>query len=123
MEKNTPGYKQRLLTDKILVQLYAGLYYENQGKKIIATQLIQEQAVHNLMDLVGEIEKNTRIDSDLSAGNTRIESRFQKSEMELANFIQGYARNYESARAILSFLEKHFVLNRQLAQAVCSLGI
>ena len=123
MEQDTPIHTQRWLTDKILVQLYAGLYYEKQGKKILAAQLIQGQAVNNLLDLIGEIEKDGWADTDSQNVKKRFESRIQKSETELANFIQGYARNYESARAILSFLEKHFVINRELAQAICSLGI
>jgi len=121
--QDTPVLTQKWLMDKILVQLYAGLYYDRQGKKILAAQLIQEQAVINLLDLIKEIEKDTFDYTDSHIKKKRFDQKFQKSEMELANFIQGYSKNYESARAILSFLEKHFIINRELAQAICALGI
>jgi hypothetical protein len=39
-------------------------------------------------------------------------------ELALADFMQGYERNRQSARAILEFLEEHFEINQAMRKVI-----
>jgi hypothetical protein len=52
----------------------------------------------------------------------RFEARFPGIAAALPDFIQGYERSRESARAILNFLEQHFEINAAMKQAILDLS-
>lgn len=106
------------LIGEALTNLYVGLCRYHRGEKLSAQRLVQHYAVDRLLELAAFVEKEKPLPRDVFANERRFEKRFPALAEELPQFIQGYERTRESARAILLWLEDRFEINRSMAQAV-----
>jgi lincosamide nucleotidyltransferase len=101
-----------------LTSLYVGVSRFQRGEKLSAMRLIQCYAVDRVLELFEKIEPPVSAFQDVFALERRYEQRHPAIAEALPTFAQGYHRSIESAQAILKFLEKHFEVNRYLAQAI-----
>jgi hypothetical protein len=109
------------LLGEALTNLYVGLGRLRRGEVLSATRFIQGYAVDRVVDLTAHLEAPQPVDADAFSGERRFERRFPQTAVHLPRFVQGYARNVESARAILDFLGRHFEVNPQLREAILRL--
>ena len=110
------------LLGEALTNLYVGLSRHRRGEQLSATRFIQGYAVDRLVELATRVEPERPVRRDPFVGERRFEQRFQAMALELPHFMQGYARNVESARAILAFLVRHFDVNPAMRQAILALA-
>ncbi len=101
-----------------MTNLYVGLCRFQRGEKLAAARFIQGYAVDRVLDLAALVEEAQSAFHDPFAQERRFEQRFPETAVYLPQFIQGYAKSPESARAILHFLDDHFELNPALKQAI-----
>jgi hypothetical protein len=101
-----------------LTNLYVGLLRDRRGEKLSAARFIQGYAVDRLMTLAEVIEPAQPGPRDPFAQERRFEQRHPALAREAAAWMQGYARNRESALAILAFLEKHFSVDAAMGKAI-----
>ncbi|MBI5670018.1 MAG: hypothetical protein HZC41_18645 [Chloroflexi bacterium] len=104
-----------------LTNLYVGLSRYRRGEKLSAARFIQGFAVDRIVELSAMIEAEHRAHRDVFAPDRRYEQRFPGISAHLPEFIQGYERSIESARAILAFLDEHFDVNPAMKQAILEL--
>ena len=108
--------KERLLGEA-LTNLYVGLGRERRGERLSALRFIQGYAVDRLVELVAMDREAITGARDPYAPERRFETRYPAEAERLADWCQGYARNAESARAILDYLAAHFELNETMLAA------
>lgn len=106
------------LLGEALTNLYAGLSRNGRGERLSAMRCIQVYAVDRLLELSARLETEASAARDIFAFERRYEQRYPNSAPALPVFIQGYARNVESALAILAFLEKHFEVDPAMKRAI-----
>lgn len=106
------------LLGEAMTNLYIGLCREKRGEKLSAARFIQVYAVDRLLELAETILPASNARRDPFGNERRFEQRFPGLAPELEKWMQGYAGNRDSARAILAFLEKHFEPNRAMAEAI-----
>lgn len=106
------------LLGEALTNLYVGLCRYQRGEKLSAQRFIQGYAVDRVIELAGMLAAPSVLPADAFVGERRFESRFPQVARRLPEFIQGYERSPESARAILAFLEGHFEVNLSLKNAI-----
>lgn len=106
------------LVGEALTNLYVGMGRDRRGEKLSAMRFIQGYAVDRLLELADSIEPGRDVTRDMFANERRFEARHPALTPDLPQWTQGYARNRESALAILSFLERHFDVNRAMAEAI-----
>ena len=106
------------LLGEVLTNLYVGLGREQRGERLAAMRLIQVHAVDRLLDLAAWVEDSQPALRDVFANERRFEQRYPTVAGALASWMQGYARNRESALSILAFLEQHFAVNPAMAAAI-----
>jgi lincosamide nucleotidyltransferase B/F len=106
------------LVGEALTNLYVGLCRYRRGEKLSAERLVQHCAVDRLLELAVLVETETAAPRDAFSDERRAERRLPAFAEVLPDFIQGYRQTPESARAILHWLEKHFQINRPMAQAI-----
>lgn len=94
-----------------LTNLYVGLARLARGEVLSATRFIQGYAVDRLVALAPQIETEQTSLKDPFSPERRFEARHPQLAQVLPQFVQGYERNKESAKAILIFLEQHFEVN------------
>lgn len=111
------------LLGEALTNLYVGLNREKRGEKLSAARFIQGYAVDRLVELTGHLGTARNVPEDPFAKERRFEGRFPEVAPELGKWMQGYERNCASALEILAFLEKHFEVNRAIAQAIHELCV
>jgi lincosamide nucleotidyltransferase B/F len=104
-----------------LTNLYIGLGRYYRGEKLSAFRFIQHYAVDRILELTEQIEAAQPGKHDQFAHERRYEQRFPNTSRVVANFMQGYDRSRESARAMLDFLEAHFEVNPAIAHAIRAL--
>ncbi|HET7568075.1 MAG TPA: hypothetical protein VFJ91_08805 [Gaiellaceae bacterium] len=92
--------------NEALTQLYVGLHRELRGERLSAMRLIQVHAVERAIALLA-LERPEAPQQDPFAAERGVELRFGADELPLAEFVQGYDRNRESALALLAWLEAH----------------
>lgn len=109
------------LLGEALTNLYVGLGRLRRGEVLSATRFIQGYAVDRVVDLTSRIEPALSGHADQFDGVRRYEQRHPAAAAHLPSFVQGYARNVESARAILAFLDKHFEVTAAIKQAILGL--
>lgn len=109
------------LVGEAITNLYVGMGRDKRGEKLSASRFIQGYAVDRLVELAEYIEPEQNVTRDVFVNERRFEARHPLVARELPTWVQGYARNRESALAILSFLEKHFEVNAAMAEAVRTL--
>jgi lincosamide nucleotidyltransferase B/F len=113
------------LLNEALTNLYVGLGRDHRGETLSAARFIQGYAVDRLMELtpVWETAQPTTHTSttDLFSGERRYEQRFPQTAAHLPSFMQGYAHNRASARALLDFLTARLPVNAALHAAILRL--
>jgi hypothetical protein len=125
---HTPQEKPTVewLIGETLTNLYMGLSRDRRGEKLSAMRFIQVFAVERLLELAEIIELATpsraeyssSVLPDVFAPERRFEQRYPWMEHALADFMQGYERNRQSARAVLEFLEEHFKINQAMRKVI-----
>jgi lincosamide nucleotidyltransferase len=101
--------------------LYVGLCRHHRGEKLSAMRFIQQYAVDRILELSGQLEAESPAHKDLFSLERRYEQRFPTLARELPRFMQGYARNRESAQAILEFLDRHLTVNAAMKARILEL--
>jgi hypothetical protein len=101
-----------------LTNLYVGLAREKRGERLSAARFIQGYAVDRVLELVEILEPAKAVAADEFAPERRFEQRYPGLARLVPSWMQGYARNRESALAILTFLEGHFEVNPSLAALI-----
>jgi hypothetical protein len=99
------------LVGEALTNLYVGLCRYHRGEKLSAQRFIQHYAVDRIVELSSTLEEEQPGFRDLFSIERRFETRFPELSKHLPDFVQGYDRTPESARAILRFLDTHFAVN------------
>lgn len=112
---------EEFLIGEAITNLYVGMGRERRGERLSAMRFIQSYAVDRLLELAETIEPPTSVSADVFSKERRFEQRRPGIARELPSWTQGYERNRESALAILSFLERHFDVNKPMAEAVRAL--
>ncbi len=109
---------KEFLIGEAITNLYVGMGRDKRGERLSAMRFIQGYAVDRLLELSEHIEPEQDVTRDIFANERRFEARHPSIARELPSWTQGYERNRESALAILSFLERHFEVNKAMADAV-----
>jgi hypothetical protein len=109
------------LLGEALTNLYVGLGRLQRGEKLSAARFIQGYAVDRILELAEYIAVEQPAHKDIFVLERRFEQRFPDIAHLLPDFVQGYNRSKESARAILDFLDHHFEVNLALKQAIITL--
>ncbi len=94
-----------------ITNLYIGLCRYRRGEKLSAARFVQGYAVDRVIELSAVVEMEQNAHKDPFTGERRYEQRFPLTAKHLADFMQGYDRTPQSAKAILDFLEQYFTLN------------
>jgi lincosamide nucleotidyltransferase B/F len=102
---------KEFLVGEAITNLYVGMGRDKRGERLSAMRFIQGYAVDRLLELSEHIEPEQNVTRDIFANERRFEARHPLFASEMPAWLQGYARNRESALAILSFLEMHFEVN------------
>jgi hypothetical protein len=113
---------REFLLGEALANLYVGLGREARGEKLSAIRLIQVHAVDRVLELIDGIEAAQPVERDPFANERRFERRYPVAAGQATAWMQGYARNRESALAILAFLEQHFELDAAMVSAIDGLS-
>ena len=101
--------------------LYVGLCRYRRGEKLSAARFVQQYAVDRIVELSHVLEAEQAANPDPFARERRYEARFPGLARELPQFVQGYERTPESARAILQFLAARFDVNPAMQRAILAL--
>jgi hypothetical protein len=106
------------LLGEALTNLYVGLGRYHRGEKLSAARFIQGYALDRILELAATIEVPQPGHEDLFTPERRYEQRFPTVAAHLPQFMQGYERSLESARAILDFLDAHFKVNAAIRATI-----
>ncbi|MBF0543230.1 MAG: hypothetical protein HQM08_02295 [Candidatus Riflebacteria bacterium] len=109
------------LIGEVLTNIYVGLCRYKRGEKLAGSRMIQYHAINKLLELVEFIEVGDNKHRDSFSNDRRFEIRHKTMSKSLPDFMQGYSKSYESAKAILKFLESHFEINRSMKNLIISL--
>jgi predicted enzyme related to lactoylglutathione lyase len=101
--------------------LYVGLCRYRRGEKLSAARFVQHYAVDRIVELAPTLEAEQPAFRDPFALERRFEARFQGLAREMPQFVQGYERTPESARAILQFLAARFDVNPAMQRVILAL--
>ncbi len=107
--------------NEALTNLYVGLSRFHRGEKLAAQRLIQQHAVNHLLALHAQTANAQSGLPDTFAVERRYEQRFPDFAHHLAQFVQGYERTPQSARAILNYLEAHYPINPAIKAVIQTL--
>lgn len=116
--KSEPRRDEAWYLGEAMTNLYVGLCRFQRGEKLAAARFIQGYAVDRVLDLAALLEEERPGFHDPFAQERRFEQRFPETAVHLSQFIQGYEKSPQSARAILHFLADHFALNPAMKQAI-----
>ena len=106
------------LMGEALTNLYVGLNRHHRGEKLSAMRFIQVYAVDRVLELTDQIEAEAAASRDIFSPERRVEQRHPQLARYLPEFVLGYERSRESAKAILTFLENHFEVDSTMKQAI-----
>ncbi len=101
-----------------LTNLYVGLGRVYRGEILTGTRFIQSYAIDHVLALTSLVETALPHTEDPFNPERRYEFRYPQTSQYLPTFIQGYERNVESALAILTFLERYFVVSPVMSTAI-----
>lgn len=101
-----------------LTNLYIGLGRVYRGETLTGTRFIQSYAIDHVLALTREVETALPYTEDPFNSERRYEFRYPQTAQYLPTFIQGYERNVASALAILTFLERYFVVSPAMSTAI-----
>lgn len=94
-----------------LTNLYVGLGREARGETRTAFMFVQNYAVDRVIELMRGMGETAVTHVDIFDHNRRIEQHYPQFAHWFPQFMQGYGQTKASARAILTFLETHFIVN------------
>lgn len=126
-QKPPPAPEPRPVTwllGEALTNLYVGLLRDHRGETLSAMRFIQGYAVDRLVELSemdSEAETAVTAVSDPFSPERRYEKRHPDIARLLPQFLQGYGKNRQSARAILAHLDEHFAINDHMKKAISQL--
>jgi hypothetical protein len=103
---------------EVLTNLYVGLGRVYRGEILTGTRFIQSYAIDHVLPLTRVVETALPHTEDPFNQERRYEFRYPQTSQYLPTFIQGYERNVESALAILTFLERYFVVSPVMSTAI-----
>jgi hypothetical protein len=106
---------------EIITNIYVGLGRYRRGEKLSAYRLIQYHAFEKIIDLLPKIEQGKEIIADIFNRDRRIENKYPKTSVKFCEFIQGYDKTPESAKAMLEFLEQNFEINKYIKEKIIRL--
>jgi hypothetical protein len=109
------------LVGEALTCLYVGLQRHLRGEKLSAQRFVQHFAVDRVVELIERHGEHGKALVDPFAVERRIEARHPDLAPRLATFIQGYEGTPASARALLAFLDEHFVINHAMRDHILAL--
>lgn len=107
--------------NEALTNLYVGLSRFRRGELLAAQRLIQQHAVNHVLTLHAQSGEAGSGLPDIFAIERRYEQRFPDFTRHLEQFIQGYGRTPQSARATLDYLDTRYPINAALKQAILAL--
>jgi hypothetical protein len=113
-----PKHDLDWLLGETLTNLLVGLSREKRGEKLSGFRLIQGYAVERALELADYVEVAQEADQDPFANERRFEQRYPGIAGQVSAWLPGYDGNRESALAILAFLEQHFKVNTDIADAI-----
>lgn len=105
-----------------MTNLMVGLARFHRGEKLSAARFVQGFAVDRIVDLSALVEMEHTAHKDRFTHERRYEQRFPLTAQHLADFMQGYERTPQSARAILEFLEQHFTVNPHMRNIILAMS-
>ena len=106
---------------EILTNIYVGLGRYRRGEKLSAYKFIQSYAFERIIDLLPKLEEGREVITDIFDKNRRIENKYPKTSAKFCEFLQGYEKSPESAKAILEFIERHFEINKYIKDKIMKL--
>lgn len=109
------------LLGEALTNLYVGLGRYHRGEKLSAARFIQGYALDRILELAASLEAPQPGHEDIFVLERRYEQRYPGVAAHLPQFVQGYERSRESARAMLAYLDAHFVMNTAMKMAILEL--
>jgi len=108
------------LIGEALTNVYVGLLRDLRGEKLSAMRFIQVYAVDRILELA-ERSQAAAGAADVFNRERRFEQRVPALAGRLPAFVQGYARNRESALAVLAYLDEYFEVDPAMKQAILKL--
>lgn len=105
-----------------LTNLYVGLRRLKRGENLSAQWLIQHYAVQRTLHLAARVEVRSKAHIDPFAIERRVEQLYPSLAPLLPDFVQGYTRSRESARAILEYLDSRFTVNEMMKARILELS-
>ncbi|MCX7923692.1 MAG: hypothetical protein N3B21_17030 [Clostridia bacterium] len=109
------------LVGEAITNLYVGMCRYNRGEKLSAMRFIQVYAVDRVIELMKFTEKEISVYADVFSIERRFEQRYPQAEGMIADFVQGYHKSPESARAILKYLDENFSINGKIKELILGL--
>lgn len=106
------------LIGEALTNLYVGMCRFRRGEKLSAQRFIQHYCVDRVIELNEKHSADPSGVRDPFSSERRLEQRYPDLALRLPEFIQGYERSPESARALLGHLERNFDVNSAMAAAI-----
>jgi hypothetical protein len=106
------------LVNEALTNLYIGLGRYQRGEKLSAVRFIQGHALDRVLELASLIEEASTTQSDPFDPARRFERSFPEMAVLLPQFMPGYEESPAAARAILTFLDRHFDVNPAIKKAI-----
>jgi lincosamide nucleotidyltransferase len=116
-----PAHSVEWTVGEAISCLYVGLCRCRRGEKLSAARFVQQYAVDRIVELSPMLEAEQAAYPDAFAHERRFEARFPGLAREMPQFVQGYERTPESARAILQFLAAHFEVNPAMQRVILAL--
>jgi hypothetical protein len=121
IEKSQKEKNVDWLIGEIITNIYVGLGRYRRGEKLSAYKLIQYHAFERIIELLPKLEQGKEIISDIFNRDRRIENKYPKTSVRFCEFIQGYDRTPESAKAMLEFLDQYFEINKYIKDKIIEL--
>lgn len=122
-QPNTPStsHSPHWHLGELLTNLYVGMARYRRGEKLSAQRFVEQYALDRLLALAPEIETPAPGFADPFGRERRFEQRYPGIAAYLPQFMQGYERVPESARALLAYVERHFEVNPGMKAVILEL--
>lgn len=115
------SHSKEWLLNELMISLYVGLNRYYRGEKLSAFYLIQGHAVNQIIELLGMCEVEQAGYRDQFAAERRFEQRYPQVSKKFPEFLQGYERSKESAKAMINYLDERFNLHQEMKQRIVDL--
>jgi len=104
-----------------MTNLLVGLGRYHRGERLAAARMVQGHAVDRVLAIASTLEPGSAGHRDPFAAERRAETLLPGAAPHLPDFLQGYDRTPESARAIVAYLDARVPLDPALRAAVLQL--